>query len=74
MKDQKKLLHKCLIDDIPVFVVCGTDICSIQTMEAYYTIAKKRGCSSDFLEDMELVIKDFKLFQEQEPDKVKLPD
>ena len=74
MKDQKKLLHKCLIDDIPAFVVCGTDICSIQTMEAYYKIAKEKGCSPEFLEDMELAIKDFKAFQEQEPEKVKLPD
>lgn len=74
MKDQKKLLHRCLKDQIPAFVVCGTDICSVQTMEAYYKIAKENGCSSEFLIDMELAIKDFKIFQEQEPEKVKLPD
>lgn len=74
MKDQKKLLHKCLIDDIPAFVICGTDICSIETMETYYKIAKEKGCSSEFLSDLELAIEDFKLFQEQESEKVKLPD
>lgn len=74
MKDQKRILHKCLIDDIPAFVLCGTDICSIRTMEEYYKIAKEKGCSPDFLEDMKLAIEDFKIFQEQEPEKVKLPD
>lgn len=74
MKDQKKLLHKCLLEDIPAFVVCGTDICSIQTMEAYYNIAKDKGCNIDFLEDLKLAIEDFKSFQKEEPEKIKLPD
>lgn len=69
MKDQKRLLHKCLLEDIPAFVICGTDICS-----AYYQIAVEKGCNSNFLEDLKLAIEDFKAFQCEEPEKVKIPD
>lgn len=74
MKDQKKLLNKCLVNDIPAFVICGTDICAIETMQAYYSIAQRNGCSKEFLEDLRLAIEDFKSFNAEEPDKVKLPD
>ena len=74
MKDQKRLLHKCLLEDIPAFVICGTDICSVQAMEAYYQIAVEKGCNSNFLEDLKLAIEDFKAFQCEEPEKVKIPD
>ena len=67
MKDPKRLLHKCLLEDIPAFVICGTDICSVQAMEAYYQIAVEKGCNSNFLEDL-------KAFQCEEPEKVKIPD
>ena len=62
MKDQKRLLHKCLLEDIPAFVICGTDICSVQAMEAYYQIAVEKGCNSNFLENLKLAIEDFKAF------------
>lgn len=74
MKDQKKILSKCLINDIPAFVIAGTDICSVPTMEAYYKVAQESGCNSDFLEDLKLAIEDFKVFQKEESEKVKLPD
>ena len=74
MKDQKRLLHKCLLEDIPAFVICGTDICSVQTMEAYNQIAVEKACHSIFLEDLKLAIEDFKAFQCEEPEKVKIPD
>lgn len=74
MKDQKQLLLKCQRNDIPVFVVCGSDVNSIETMEQYYIIAEKNGCSNEFLQDMKLAIEDFKAFRIQEPDKIKLPD
>ena len=67
MKDQKRLLHKCLLEDIPAFVICGTDICSVQAMDAYYQIAVEKGCNSNAIED-------FKAFQCEEPEKVKIPD
>jgi hypothetical protein len=74
MKDQKQLLLKSLNNDVPVFVICGTDENAIETMEKYFQIAQKNGCDNAFLQDMKLVIEDFKAFRVQEPEKVKLPD
>ena len=74
MKDQKRILHKCLLNDIPAFVITGTDVCAVETMKQYYKIAKANGCSDEFLEDLLLAIEDFKIFQNEEPEKVKLPD
>ena len=74
MKDQKQLLLKSLNNDVPVFVICGTDENAVETMQKYFEIAKKNGCDNAFLQDMKLVIEDFKAFQRQEPEKVKLPD
>ena len=74
MKDQKRLLHKCLLEDIPAFVICGTDICSVQAMAVSYTHLTLKGCNSNFLEDLKLAIEDFKAFQCEEPEKVKIPD
>lgn len=74
MKDQRRLLHKCMHAEIPVFVLCGSDSCAIEALEEYYTIARNKGCSEAFLEDLQLLIDDFKLFQVQEPEKVSIPD
>ena len=61
-------------EDIPAFVICGTDICSVQAMEAYYHLAVEKCCNSNVLEDLKLAIEDFKAFQCEEPEKVKIPD
>lgn len=74
MKDQKKLLIKCLENEIPAFVICGTDICALETLQHYYQVALRNDCNPAFLEDLKLMIEDFKQFQEEEPDKVKRPD
>ena len=74
MKDQKAVLHKCIKNDRPAFVISGTDECAIETMQAYYEIAKSKGCKQEFLEDMQLVIEEMKVFQDHEPELVRLPD
>lgn len=74
MKDQKRLLHKCMHAEIPVFVLCGNDACAIESLKEYYRIAKEKGCSDEFLEDLQLLIQDFELFQQEEAEKIKLPD
>ena len=73
MKDQKAILHKCIKNDEPAFVIAGHDAFAIETIQTYYNIAKKNGASDDFLKDMQLVIDEMKLFQEQEPEKVRIP-
>lgn len=36
--------------------------------------SSEKGCNSNFLEDLKLAIEDFKAFQCEEPEKVKIPD
>lgn len=74
MKDQKAILHKCLKNDWPAFVIAGTDVCATEAMEAYLKIAKQKGCNKEFLDDMQLVIDEMKQFQQEEPEHIKIPD
>ena len=74
-KDQRKLLNRCVMNDIPVFVLTGTDACAMTALMAYAAQARAMGCSTEFIKDLEgNVIPDFRDFQKQEPEKVKLPD
>lgn len=74
-KDQRKLLNKCVLNEIPAFVLTGTDSCVIAALKAYAEEARKQGCSRLFIYDLETnVIPDFEAFQREESDKVKLPD
>ena len=74
-KDQRKLLNRCIENEIPVFVLTGTDACAMTALMAYAAQARSIGCSKEFINDLEgNVIPDFKAFQHEEPEKVKLPD
>lgn len=74
-KDQKRLLNRCLVNKIPVFVLTGTDQCAMAALKAYAEEARRLGCSPEFISDLEgNVIPDFRDFQTEESDKVKLPD
>ncbi len=74
-KDQKKLLARCLENEIPVFVLTGTDALAVASLRAYISEARKMGCQEDFIQDLETnILPDFRDFQLQEPEKVKLPD
>ena len=74
-KDQRKFLNKCVLNDFPVFVLTGTDQCAMAALEAYAAEAERLGCSNMFLTDLKSnVIPDFRDFQNQEVEKVKLPD
>ena len=74
-KDQRKLLNRCVVNEIPVFVLTGTDACAMTALRAYMAEARALGCSEEFIKDLEEnVIPDFYDFQKQENEKVKLPD
>lgn len=75
MKDQKKLLIKNMSNEVPVFVITGTDLCAIKTLETYLILAKEIKCNTDFINDMEMVLKVFREFSQQEGKKLmKKPD
>ena len=68
-KDQRKLLNRCVMNEIPVFVLTGTDQCALAALRAYAQEARRLGCNDDFIEDLEgNVLPDFKAFQEEEPE------
>ena len=74
MKDQRKLVTKCLMNDIPAFVLCGTDINALEALRAYERLAEKNGSSAAFLLDLQELIQDFEEYQAEEPESVKIPD
>lgn len=74
-KDQRKLLNRCVENDVPTFVLTGTDACALTALMAYAAEARSLGCNSEFIKDLEgNVIPDFRAFQKEESEKVKLPD
>ncbi|MDO5664452.1 MAG: hypothetical protein Q4G63_04235 [Bacteroidia bacterium] len=74
MKDQRKLVTKCLMNDIPAFVLCGTDVNALEALREYQRLAVENGCSNVFLDDLQLLINDFEAYQAEEPESVKIPD
>ena len=74
-KDQRRLLNKCVENEIPVFVLTGTDACALTALHTYAAEARALGCSAEFIHDLVTnVIPDFEDFQRQEAEKVKVPD
>lgn len=74
-KDQKRLLSRCLVNEIPVFVLTGTDACAMAALKAYVAEARRLGCDEEFISDLETnILPDFNDFQVDDPDSVKLPD
>ena len=74
MKDQKAIVIKCIKNDYPAFEIAGTDPCAVETMEHYLKVAREKGCSEEFLDDMQDVINEMALFQQQQPETIKIPD
>ena len=55
MRDQVILARNALKNDIPLFTLIGKDKFALQTLEYYYSLAKKE-CSNEFIKDLELLI------------------
>ena len=74
-KDQWRLLKRCCDNEVPVFVLTGTDRCAMAALHAYMEEAVRLGCDPVFVADLRgNVIPDFETFQKEEQEKVKLPD
>jgi len=74
MKDQKRIVHLALVNEEPVFVLRGQDLCAIKAMKAYLIECADRGCSLEFLLDLRECITDFEAYQKEEGVLLKLPD
>ena len=73
MRDQVILARNALKNDIPLFTLVGKDKFALQTLEYYYSLAKKE-CSNEFIKDLELLTEDFMKYQEDNQATVKVPD
>lgn len=74
MKDQKQLLIKCLLNDIPAIVFQGTDKCTLEILQAASEIYKRNGCSKEFLYDFQQLINNFTGYQKENPNALKVPE
>ena len=68
MRDQVILARNALKNDIPLFTLVGKDKFALQTLEYYYSLAKKE-CSNEFIKDLELLTEDFRKYQEDNQDR-----
>lgn len=73
MKDQRALLNKCILNDIPAVVITAKDVNSIKTLCVYIEQAKENGCSDEFIKDFSEVINGFISYQQEFPEKIKIP-
>lgn len=74
-KDQRRLLCRCIENEIPVFVLTGIDACALAALTAYVKAAEENMCTEEFIRDLkENILPDFETFQKEEPNLVKLPD
>jgi hypothetical protein len=55
-------------------VISARDICSVPVLTRYLEEAIARGCDAGFIEDFRAVLNGFILFQQEEPENVKVPD
>ena len=63
-KDSKKLLIRCLTQEIPVFVLTGSDKSAMAALNAYLAISLRLPFVRVFIKDLETnVLPDFNDFQ-----------
>lgn len=63
MKDQRLLLRKCQLNEIPAVIFQGKDYCALDIMGAAKDIYKNYGCGMEFLYDFDSLIRNFEGYQ-----------
>ena len=63
MKDQRLLLRKCQLNEIPAVIFQGQDYCALDIMGAAKDIYKNYGCGMEFLYDFDSLIRNFEGYQ-----------
>lgn len=75
IKDQRRLVNRCITEEIPVFTICGNDVCAQAAIRAYIDAARQNGCSTSFIHELEQdVLACFKDYQNNFSELVKIPD
>lgn len=73
-KKDEKILKDAEKDNIPVFVFTAKDSLSIEALREYSEVCSLLGCERKHIEGIYERIKEFIAWQDNHPDKVKLPD
>lgn len=70
----KKIIEQCEKTGEPIFVFRAKDRFAPKVLQFYMAMALDEGCSMDFAESMSERIVDFEVWQDDNEDKVKIPD
>lgn len=73
-KTAESVLKKARAENVPVLVVVAKDKCSLAAVRAYYEECVKQECSNSHVDGVVHIERDFRTFQANNSDKVKLPD
>jgi hypothetical protein len=68
----KKLLD--IPEDEPIFILRAQDKAALPTLIDYEDEADHKGASDEFYNSLEPIYEDFRKWQADNPDKVKVPD
>lgn len=69
----ESIVTNCIINDIPVMVLCATDTCALGALKKYYTLSQEK-CSNEFTQLIAEKCNEFFRYSKIHPDKMKLPD
>ncbi len=61
-------------DDMPVFVIIGTDVCAPAAIDEYGYAAQDEGATQEFVDAVRARVKEFEAWQGEHKDLVKTPD
>jgi hypothetical protein len=73
-KKTKKIIEDSERDNIPIFIFIAKDILSLDSLRDYYADCDEFSVSDEHCKGVSDRIKEFELWQKNNPDKVKLPD
>lgn len=61
-------------EDEPIFVIRGKDKAALRTIIYYYDAAITEGAGDEHLENVTKAITEFRMFAEENPQRIKIPD
>ena len=73
MKNPIQMIKQCVEKEEPYFVLRGQDVCALAAIETYYEEVRNKVKDTDFIEESEEIMKDFRAYRE-EVSNTKIPD
>jgi len=73
LKD-KRIIENSEAKGIPIFVLTAKDVISTSTIDRYRDLCRAMECDIDHIAEIGTRIDEFRKWQEENPDQVKLPD